>query len=53
MATNKLIILERAVFELENACIYYNNKVSGLGFEFEEEIVSLLELIKDNHYYSQ
>ena len=48
MATNKLIILERAVFELENACLYYNNKVSGLGFEFEEEIVSLLELIKDN-----
>jgi len=48
MATNKLLILERAVFELEDACLFYNNKVSGLGFEFEEEVVSLLELIKDN-----
>ena len=48
MATNKLIILERAVFELEEACLFYNNKVSGLGFEFEEEVVVLLELIKDN-----
>jgi hypothetical protein len=42
MATNKLIILEPAVLELENACLYYNEKVSGLGFEFEEEIVALL-----------
>ena len=48
MASNKLIILERAVFELEDACLYYNKQVSGLGFEFEEEVVSLLELIKDN-----
>lgn len=48
MATNKLIILERAVFEFEEACLYYNNKVSGLGFEFEEEVMVLLELIKDN-----
>lgn len=48
MATNKLIILEPAVLELENACLYYNEKVSGLGFEFEEEVVALLELIKDN-----
>lgn len=48
MASNKLIILERAVTELENACLFYNDKVSGLGFEFEEEVVILLELIKDN-----
>lgn len=48
MASNKLIILERAVFELEDACLYYNNNVLGLGFEFEEEVAVLLELIKDN-----
>ena len=48
MATNKLIILERAVSEFEDACLYYNNQISGLGFEFEEEIFMLLELIKNN-----
>lgn len=46
MASNKLIILEKAVSEFEDACLYYNNKVSGLGFEFEEEVFSLLELIE-------
>lgn len=48
MASHKLIILERAVIELEEACLFYNNKVPGLGFEFEEEVVGLLELIKNN-----
>ena len=48
MATHKLIILERAVSEFEDACLYYNNQISGLGFEFEEEIIMLLELIKNN-----
>jgi len=47
MASKKLIILERAVSELEDACLYYNNKVSGLGYEFEKEVFILLELIKD------
>ncbi len=46
MATYKLIVLERAVFELEDACLYYNNQLPGLGFEFEEEIMTILELIK-------
>lgn len=50
MASYKLIILERAVFELEDACLFYNRKVSGLGFEFEREITSLLELIKNNPF---
>ncbi len=48
MASYKLLILERAVLELEDACVYYNEQVLGLGYEFEEEIVVLLELIKDN-----
>jgi hypothetical protein len=34
--------------ELEDACVYYNEQVLGLGYEFEEEIVVLLELIKEN-----
>lgn len=48
MAKHKLIILERAAFEFENACAYYNNQVLGLGYELEDEIITLLELIKDN-----
>ena len=28
--------------------MYYNEQVLGLGYEFEEEIVVLLELIKEN-----
>jgi hypothetical protein len=46
MATHKLIILERAVIEFEDACLYYNKQVEGLGVEFEEEIIMLLEIIK-------
>lgn len=48
MASYKLLILERAVLELEDVCVYYNEQVLGLGYEFEEEIVVLLELIKEN-----
>ena len=48
MASHKLIILERAVSEFEDACLYYNKQVAGLGFEFEEEIMMLLELITAN-----
>lgn len=48
MASFKLIILEPAVLEFEEACLYYNKQVPGLGFEFEEEITSLLKLIKTN-----
>lgn len=48
MAKYKLIILEIAVSEFEDACLYYNNQLPGLGFEFEEEIFALLALINDN-----
>jgi hypothetical protein len=34
MASYKLLILERAVLELEDACVYYNEQVLGLGYEF-------------------
>ena len=48
MLLYKLIILEPALCELEDACDYYNSKMFGLGFEFEEEISTLLKLIKSN-----
>jgi hypothetical protein len=48
MAKYKLIVLDRAVSEFEEACLYYNNQVPGLGFEFEKEIFILLELINES-----
>ena len=48
MSSYKIIVLEQAVLELENACKYYNDQILGLGFEFEKEVYSILELIKDN-----
>lgn len=48
MAKYKLIILEQAVSEFEDACLYYNDQIPGLGFEFEEEIFALLELLNHN-----
>ncbi len=48
MAAYKIIILENAVKELEDACKYYNDKVIGLGFEFENEVFTIFELINDN-----
>ena len=47
MANFKLIIIESAVTELEEACFYYNSKVFGLGYDLEEEVAALLELIKN------
>lgn len=48
MPSYKIIILEQAISEIAESCLYYNNKLPGLGFEFEEEIFQLLHLIKDN-----
>jgi plasmid stabilization system protein ParE len=50
MASYKVILLELAVAEIEEACEYYNQKAPNLGFEFEEEVFSLLSLIKDNPF---
>lgn len=41
----KIIILEQAISEITESCLYYNNKLPGLGFEFEEEIFQLLYLL--------
>lgn len=48
MAEYKLILIESAIVEIEDACIYYNNQLVGLGYEFEEDIFTLLELINGN-----
>lgn len=48
MPSYKIILLEQAVSEIAESCTYYNKKLPGLGFEFEEEVFQLLELINDN-----
>lgn len=48
MSSYKIIILEQALTEITASCLYYNNKLPGLGFEFEEEVFHLFHLIKDN-----
>jgi len=46
--TYKIIILDQAISEIAETCIYYNIKAPELGFEFEEEVFQLLEVIKEN-----
>jgi hypothetical protein len=48
MGLYKIIVLEYAIVELENACKYYNDKINGLGFELEAEVFSIFDLIKVN-----
>ncbi len=44
----KIIILEQAIAEITESCLYYNKKLPGLGSDFEEEVFDLIELINDN-----
>lgn len=48
MASYKIIIVEQAISEIAESCLYYNLKLPGLGIEFEAEVFQLLDLIKDN-----
>ena len=48
MPSYKVIILEQAISEIADSCLYYNEELPGLGFEFEEEVFQLLEIIKGN-----
>ena len=48
MPSYKIIILEQAISEIAESCLYYNKKLPGLGFEFEEEVFDLIGLINDN-----
>jgi hypothetical protein len=41
----KLIFLEPAIIDLENAFQYYEEKVNGLGIEFENEVIEVVKLI--------
>lgn len=44
----KLIFLEPAIIDLENAFQYYEEKVNGLGIEFENEVIEVVKLIRRN-----
>jgi len=48
VASFKILILEPAIIELEEACNFYNEKSSELGFELTEEVFAIFELIKEN-----
>jgi hypothetical protein len=48
LASYKIIILEQAISDIVDSCLYYNKKVPGLGFEFEEEVFKVFDLIKSN-----
>jgi plasmid stabilization system protein ParE len=44
----RIIILEEAISEITESCLYYNENSPGLGLEFEEEVFQLFEKIEDN-----
>ena len=48
MASNKLIVSEAAILQLEESCLFYERKKKGLGFELEQEIADVLEIIEKN-----
>ncbi|MEO5569757.1 MAG: type II toxin-antitoxin system RelE/ParE family toxin [Bacteroidia bacterium] len=50
MASYKLIVTEAAILQLEESCLFYEDKKKGLGFEFEQEIADVLEIIEDNPF---
>ena len=50
MTLYKIIILECAISDIAEGCLFYNKKVSGLGFEFEDEVFKLIDVIKTNPY---
>lgn len=44
----KLVVTEAALLQLEESCLFYENRKKGLGFEFEQEIAEVLEIIEKN-----
>jgi plasmid stabilization system protein ParE len=48
MPSYKVIILEEAISEITESCLYYNDNAPRLGLEFEEEVFQLIEKIKEN-----
>ncbi len=53
MAASKIVILEQAVSEIAESCAFYNQKLPGLGDEFEEEIFQLLNSFAAIPYFSR
>ena len=49
----EIIFLQPAAEELEAAVSWYEDKRSGLGFDFMEEVEEYLNLIQDNPYLFQ
>ena len=43
----KVIIVEEAISEIVESCAYYNDKLPDLGYEFEEEVFNILDIIKE------
>ena len=50
MASCKLIVAEAAVLQLEESALFYESRQKGLGFEFEQEIADILDIIKNNPF---
>lgn len=48
MIKYRLIITETAVNQLEDSCLFYEERKHGLGAELEQEVAELLELIEAN-----
>lgn len=50
MVKYKLIVTEAAVIQLEDACLFYESRKTGLGNELEKEIIELLRHIEANPF---
>lgn len=44
----KVEVLDKAVFDLENACNYYNSKLKGLAYQFIIEFENLVKRMQQN-----
>ena len=50
MVRYPLIVAETALVQLEESCLFYEIKEKGLGFELEQEIDDVIELIEVNPF---
>ena len=50
MSVYKLSVTKEALQDFEDSATYYEKQLQGLGFDFEQEIASILEDIELNPY---
>jgi hypothetical protein len=50
MIKYKLIIAEVAVFQLADACLFYQSREINLGKDLEQEVTDLLKIIEANPF---